>query len=193
MTWVKGAPNPGINRKGRQAGTRGAPLAELLVFRASKSGDAYVFLTEVMDNENLGMDFRTIAAREVLKYQRSADPPLSEAVPLIDCRCAGDAEHNISTIMHFEATGRIGHESASALCARQKDWIEAHVITTVQFEAREAVRQMAELRPLLQGLGQTVAGGLPALPLGQNPDGKDWPPIKTPDATKPWDGDKDSK
>jgi hypothetical protein len=33
-------------------------------------------------------------------------------------------------------TGRIGHASATALCARQNAWIEAHVITTVENEAR---------------------------------------------------------
>jgi hypothetical protein len=66
------------------------------------------------------------------------------------------------------------------------------VIAVVQGEAREAVRQFAELRPQLQALGQTTLGGLPALPLGQDKDGKDWPPVAMPEPPAPWAGpDKD--
>jgi hypothetical protein len=181
MTWVKGAPNPGINRDGRKAGSRMSPSrGELFVFRASQTGKARVFFTEAMDEPRVPLEFRMLAAREIAKWQIQSDPPLEHPVPLIDPQCAGDAERNIATIMHFEATGRIGHASATALCARQSAWIESHVISTVQFEAREALKQFAELRHHLQG--QTVLGGLPELP-GSS--------VSMPSANTPWGGTKD--
>jgi hypothetical protein len=182
MTWVKGAPNPGINRAGRAPNKRGMSAGELFVFRASKSGDAYTFFVEVMDNERVSMDFRTLAARELLKHQRAADPPIQNPVPLIEPQCAADAEHNIVQINYFETSGRIGPAAAAALRQGQRDWIEAHMIAVIQGEAREALRQFAELRPHLQELGQTTIGGLPRMP------GSD---IAMPAASQPWNGDKD--
>jgi hypothetical protein len=77
MVWVKGAPNLGINREGRKPGCKRNPSAgELFVFRASKSGDAYTFFVEAMDEPKLAMEFRSLAARELLKHQRAADPPI---------------------------------------------------------------------------------------------------------------------
>jgi hypothetical protein len=55
-------------------------------------------------------------------------------------------------------------------------------VSTIQHEAREAMKTFNEMRPVLQGLGITTIGGLPKMP-GTS--------ITEPTASKPWAGDKD--
>jgi hypothetical protein len=93
-----------------------------------------------MDAEHVPMSIRIVAANAVLPDQRAkvTDPPLPEPVPLIECKCAADAEHNIGTINYFESQGRIGSGQAASLRAGQKDWIEAHIVSSIQIDARAA-------------------------------------------------------
>jgi hypothetical protein len=155
---------------------------DLFLFRASKSGDAYTFFVEIMDEPKVGLEFRVLAARELLKHQRQADPPLLCPVPLIEPQCAADAEHNVMTINYYEATARVGPAAAAALRQGQKDWLETHVMSTIQHEARTALKTFSEMKPVLDGLGITAVGGLPELPGAS---------IVMPTANKPWAGNKD--
>jgi hypothetical protein len=131
MTWAKGQSG---NPNGRHPGKRGAAAGDLFIFRASKARSAKIFFLDAMDEERVPMELRLIAAREVAKWQIQPDPPLENPVPLVPTKCAADAEFNIEEINRYEAAGRIGHVSAEALRKGQRDWQEAHVISTVQHE-----------------------------------------------------------
>jgi hypothetical protein len=101
-------------------------MGDMLVFRASKSGDAYVFFQEAMDNERVPIGIRANAAQNLIAYQRAkiTDPPLENPVPLVPTKCAADAEFNIEQINLYEAKGRIGSGQAASLRQGQKDWLE---------------------------------------------------------------------
>jgi hypothetical protein len=184
MVWVKGQSG---NPAGRQAGKRSMPVGDMLVFRASQSGNAYVFLKEVMDDERVPMDIRVIAAREIRKHQQADDPPLENPVPLIEHPiCAADAAHNVGTINYFEASGRIGPRQAASLRQGQLAWVDAHMVEWIQTTGKDNLEQFAALREHIASSGQTVIGGLPALYTGTDKDGNPVSGIDMPKGHEPW-------
>jgi hypothetical protein len=188
MAWPKGVSgNPG----GRQPGVgRARQLGEALLIRAEDTRSPKAFLLAVMRNEQAHSQLRLAAAIAVAPYceAKITDPPLETVVPIIECKTAADAQHNIATIAHFEATGRIGHASAAALCARQNAWVEAHIVTSIQGDAKEAIRLFLELRESLKSQGVSVIGGLPPLELGANKDGVPYAAIDMPKGPVPFAG-----
>jgi hypothetical protein len=159
----------------------------LLVLKAEQMRRPSEFLTNVYRSNQCPTPLRIAAATAAAPYleARCTDPPIAEPVPLLEPKTAADAEHNIATIAYYEATGRIGHASAAALAQRQKDWIEAHIISSIQIDAKAAMRALEEKEVLTK---LQIYSGLPSLPLGEKdapvimPGDKDPPP----DDSNPW-------
>ena len=192
MAWKKGQSG---NPAGREPGIpTGRNACQSLVIRVQNARDPKKFLQAVMATEGAPLQVRTFAANSLMPYDycKLTDPPITADLGLVLPKTAADAEDNIALINFHEAKGRITSPQAESLRRGQQAWLEAHIISSIQIDAKAALKAMegGQLAPKL-----IVQSSMPDLPLDDASGPIVMPgrgPLE-PEESNPWASEKDQK